>query len=142
MHPVASCCFCISGFLAIKSAPKNPEKSDKKSATQKLPESPRQRRGATTGTAEGSLARPHPRPRQGASRMPCASPRHPLRLYLALGGETPNINLFSANSPLYRRGRRFKIGAAWRSCPGTLLGGGTPFGRPYIALDASQMYRE
>ena len=27
----------------------------------------------------------------------------PLRLYLALGVETPNIDLFSVNSPLYRR---------------------------------------
>src|SRR3954469_9629768 len=26
---VVFCCFCISGFPAIKSAPKNPEKSDK-----------------------------------------------------------------------------------------------------------------
>src|SRR3954462_11220463 len=27
---VVFCCFCISGFPSIKSAPKNPEKSDKK----------------------------------------------------------------------------------------------------------------
>ena len=66
----------------------------------------------------------------------------PLRLYLALGVETPNIDLFSANSPLYRRRRRFKIGAAWRSCPGTLPEGGTPSGRPSIAMDASQMWHE
>src|SRR3954464_13414055 len=39
-----------------------------------------------------------------------------LRLYLALGVETPNIDIFSANSPLYRRHRRFKIGVVWRSC--------------------------
>src|SRR3954468_17047778 len=64
----------------------------------------------------------------------------PLRLYLALGVETPNIDLFSANSPLYRR--RFKIGAAWRSYPGTLPEGGTPSERPSIAMDASRMCRE
>src|SRR3954467_11202342 len=69
--------FCISGFPAIKSAPKIPEKLYKKSATRKLPESPRQRRGTTTGTPEGSLARPHPRPRQEASWLPCGSPRCP-----------------------------------------------------------------
>src|ERR1041385_615510 len=136
------CCFCISGFPAIKSAPKIPGKIYKKSAQQNLSESPRQRRRATTGTPKGSLARPHPRPCQGASWLPCGSPRHPLRLYLALGVETPNIDLFSANSPLYRRRRRFKIGAAWRSCSGTLPEGVTPSGRPSIAMDASRMCRE
>src|SRR3954466_812444 len=35
------CCFCISDFPAIKSAPKIPEKLYKKSASRKLPESPR-----------------------------------------------------------------------------------------------------
>src|SRR3954466_14354768 len=60
------CSFCISGFPAIKSAPKIPEKLYKKSVQRKLSESPRQRRGATTGTPEGSLTRTHPRPRQGA----------------------------------------------------------------------------
>src|SRR3954462_6359303 len=64
------CCFCISGFPAIKSAPKIPEKLYKKSASRKPPESPKEERGATTGTPEGSLARPHPRPRQGASWLP------------------------------------------------------------------------
>ena len=66
----------------------------------------------------------------------------PLRLYLALGVETPNIDLFSANSPLYRRRRRFKIGDARRSCPNTLPEGGTTFGRPSISMDASRMCRE
>src|SRR3954467_6857681 len=66
----------------------------------------------------------------------------PLRLYLPLGVETPNIDLFFANSPLYRRRRRFKIGAAWRSCPGTLPERRTPSGRPSIAMDSSQMYHE
>src|SRR3954462_7311388 len=59
--PVAVfCCFCISGFPANKSAPKIPEKLYKKSATRKLPESSRQRRGATTGTPEGSSTQSPP----------------------------------------------------------------------------------
>src|SRR3954465_11014574 len=72
---VVFCCFCILGFSAIKSAPNIPGKLYKKSATRKLPESPRQRRGATTGTPEGSLARPHPGPHRAPSWLPCGSPR-------------------------------------------------------------------
>src|SRR3954463_8858291 len=68
------CCFCISGFPAIKSAPKIPEKSDKKSALRKLPEKSREGRGATTRRPEGSLVRAHPRPRQGASWLTGRSP--------------------------------------------------------------------
>src|SRR3954470_4786556 len=71
---VVFCCFCISGFPAIKSAPKIPEKLDKKSALRKLPEKSREGRGDTTRRPEGSLARPHPRPRQGASWLPGGSP--------------------------------------------------------------------
>src|ERR1041385_1148814 len=66
------CCFCISGFPAIKSAPKILEKIYKKSASRKLPESPRKEGRATTGTPERSLARPHPRPRRAPSWLPCA----------------------------------------------------------------------
>src|SRR3954470_15755236 len=139
---VVFCCFCISGFPAIKSAPKISGKIYKKSAQRKLPESPRQRRRATTRRPGGSLVGPHPRPRQEASWLPGGPPGAPLCLYLALGVETPNINLTCANSPLYRRRRRFKIGAAWRSCPGTLPEGGTPSGRPSIAMDAFRMCRE
>src|SRR4051812_8884257 len=62
---VVFCFFCISGFPAIKSAAKNPEKSDKKPATRKLPESPKQRRRATTRKPGGQVARPHPGPHQG-----------------------------------------------------------------------------
>src|SRR3954466_12864265 len=61
------CCFCISGFPAIKSAPKIPEKLYKKSASRKLPESPRERRRATTSQPGGQVARPSPRPRQAPS---------------------------------------------------------------------------
>src|SRR3954466_6147607 len=141
--PVAVfCCFCISGFPAIKSAPKIPEKSDKKSALRKLHEKPREGRGATTRRPEGSLTRPHPRPRQGASWLTGGSPWCPLRLYLPLAEETPKMKPFFPISPLYRRRRRFKIGASWRSCSVTLPEGGTPSGRPYIDMDASQMCRE
>src|SRR3954470_13985650 len=57
------CCFCISGFPAIKSAPKIPEKLYKKSASRKLPESPRKEGRATTRQPGGCLAWPSPRPR-------------------------------------------------------------------------------
>src|SRR3954466_6720290 len=68
------CCFCISGFPAIKSAQKIPEKLYKKSASRKPPESPRKEGRATTGTPERSLARPHPRPRRAPSWLPCGPP--------------------------------------------------------------------
>src|SRR3954453_3480575 len=69
--PVAVfCCFCISAFPAIKSAPKNPENQIKNQRHGSIWKHQR-REGATTGTPEGSLARPHPRPRQGASWLPC-----------------------------------------------------------------------
>src|SRR3954465_5643559 len=74
---VVFCCFCISGFPSIKSAPKILEKLYKKLVTRKLPESPRQQRGATTGTPEGSLARTHPRSRRAPSWLPCGSPQCP-----------------------------------------------------------------
>src|ERR1043165_7280098 len=136
------CCFCISGFPAIKSASKHQGKIYKKSAQLKLPESPKEGRRATTRQPGGQVARPHPGPRQGPSWLTSGSPRCPLRLYLALGVETPNIDLTFANSPLYRRRGRFKIGAAWRSYSGTLPEGGTPSGRPSIAMDAFRMCRE
>src|SRR3954464_3013181 len=136
------CCFCISGFPAIKSAPKIPEKLYKKSASRKPLETPKEGRGATTGTPEGSLARSHPRSRQGASWLPYGPSRCPLCLYLPPDEETPNIDLLFPFSSLYSRHRRFKIGAAWRSCLGTLPEGGTPSERPSIAMDASRMCRE
>src|ERR1041385_945753 len=66
----------------------------------------------------------------------------PLRLYLPLGVETPKTDPSFAISPPFRHRCHFKIGAAWRSCSGTLLGEATPSGRPSIAMDASRMYRE
>ena len=73
------------------------------------------------GPPPGDQEGPWHGPTLGRARRPPGCLVGPLdapRLYLALGVETPNIDLFSANSPLYRRRRRFKIGAAWRSYPG------------------------
>src|SRR3954463_13646625 len=82
------CCFCISGFPAIKSAPKIPEKLYKKSASRKPLETPKEGRGATTGTPEGSLARSHPRSRQGASWLPYGPSRcPPLPIFCPRGGK-------------------------------------------------------
>src|ERR1041384_5839281 len=107
------CCFCTSGFPAIKSAPKILEKLYKKSASRKLPESPRKEGRATAGTPEGSLARPHPRPSRAPSWQPCGPPHAPFGLYLVPAEESHNINLLFPFSFLYRRLRRFKMGAAW-----------------------------
>src|SRR3954469_2376874 len=136
------CCFCISGFPAIKRAPKIPEKLYKKSASRKPPESPKEERGAPQGLQKG----PWRGPTLGRARGPPGCPVDPLgaplRLYLPPDEETPNIDLLFPFSSLYCRHRRFKIGAARRSCPGTLPEGGTPSGRPSIAMDASRMCRE
>ena len=100
-----------------------------------------QTRGA--GPPPGSQKGPWRGPTLGRAGHPPGCPvgplGAPLHLYLSLQVETPNIDLFSANSPLYRRRRRFKIGAAWRSCLGALPEGGTPSGRPSIAMDASRI---
>src|SRR4051812_26448585 len=115
------CSFCILGFPAIKSAPKFLEKLYKKPASRKLPEGPRKEGSGPTRAPEGSLARP-PLGRRAPSWLPCGPLGPPFGLYLAPTEETPNIDLLFANSSLYRRHRRcrFKIGAARRSCPGTL----------------------
>src|SRR3954464_10683173 len=96
--------------------------------------------GATTRRPGGSLARPHPRPRQEASWLPGGSPRCPPFAYIYPSGLKPLIRI--PFSRVFRCCRRFKIGAAWRSCPGTLPEGETPSGRPSIAMDASRMCRE
>ena len=88
--------------------------------------------GATTSDQEGAWRGPT----LGRARRPpgfLVGPLDaPLRLYLPLGVETPKTDLFFAKTSL----------AAWRSCSGTLPEGGTPSGRPSIAMDASRMCRE
>src|SRR3954467_3346455 len=88
------CYFCISGFPAIKSAPKIPEKLYKKSASRKPPETPRKEGRATTRTLEGSMARPSPRPRQAPSRLPGGPSRcPPFALIFTPEEEIPNIEV-------------------------------------------------
>ena len=103
----------------------------------------KRRRG---GPPQGLQKGPWRSPTLGRARGPPGCPvdplSAPLRLYLHPDKETPNIDFLFLFSSLYRRHRRFKIGAAWRSCLGTLPEGGTPFGRPSIAMDASRMCRE
>src|SRR3954464_12275759 len=60
------CCFCISCFPTIKSAPKIPENTDKKSAHRNLPESPGWGQRATTRDPGALVARPRGWSRQGA----------------------------------------------------------------------------
>src|SRR4051812_34971075 len=136
-----SAVFVFQVFRPLKVLPK----IRKNQIKNQRPGSFRNHQGSGGGPPPGDQEGPWRGPTLGRARRPLGflvGPLDtPLRLYLALGVETPNTDLFSANSPLYRR-RRFKIGATWRSCPGTLSGGGTPSGRPSIAMDASQMCRE
>src|SRR3954471_5399016 len=124
------CCFSISGFPTIKSAPKILEKSDKKSAHRNLPESPGWGQKATTREPGALVARPRGWPRQGVPGSLVDPLAAPLRLYLPPEEDIPNIEVLFPMSSLYRRRRRFKIGAAKRSCPSTLPEGGTTSGSP------------
>ena len=136
------CCFVFQVLRPLKVL----QKFRKNYIKNQRPESLRKHQGRKGGPPQGLQKGPWRGPTLGRARGPPGCPvgplDTPLRLYLALGVETPNIDLFYANSPLYRRRRRFKIGAAWRSCLGTLPGGGTPSGRPSIAIDAFRMCRE
>src|SRR4051812_25947372 len=78
------CCFCISGFPAIKSAPKNQEKIYKKSALPKLPESPKWDQKATTRGPSGAAKG---RAREGPSWITGGAPRcPPWRIFIPCGG--------------------------------------------------------
>src|SRR3954465_12768196 len=66
----------------------------------------------------------------------------PFRLYFPPVWKPLEAEPFFAKPSLFRRRRRFNIGAAWRSCSGTLPEGDTPYERPSIAMDASRMCRE
>src|ERR1041384_3113736 len=84
------CCFCISGFPAIKSAQKIPEKLYKKSASRKLPESTKEEGSGPTRDPGGFPAR-LPRACHLPSWLPSGPLGSPLGLYLAPAEETPNI---------------------------------------------------
>ena len=131
------CCFCILGFPAIKSAPKFWKKYIKNQRHRSF----WTHQSGTRGPPPGAQA-PWWRGQGGGALGTLLDPWCPIRLYLALAEETPNIDLLFPLSSLYRRRRRFKIGAARRSFPGTLPEGGTPSGRTSITMDASRMCRE
>src|SRR3954466_4618854 len=71
------CCFCISGFPTIKSAPTIPEKLYKKSAQRNLPESPKEGRRGPTRAPGALVARPRGRARQGGAWLPGGPPGCP-----------------------------------------------------------------
>ena len=111
------CCFCISGFPAIKSAPKIPEDLYKN----QCPGSLRNNQGRRGGPPQGIQKGPWRGPTLGRARHPPGCPvaplGSPLRLYLSLGVETPNIDMFFTNSSLYRRRRRFRSGLPGEAAP-------------------------
>src|SRR4051812_36998723 len=81
------CCFCISSFPAIKSAPKIPEKLYKKSASQKLPESPKEEGSGPTRDPGGF---PAPPPPPGPPPSPPGALVPPLPPYFSPTEKTPN----------------------------------------------------
>src|SRR3954468_9978112 len=83
------CCFCISGFPAIKSAPKILEQLYKKLASRKLPESPKWDQRATTMGPGALVARPGGGRAGNPPGFLVASLSAPLGLYLAPMEETP-----------------------------------------------------
>src|SRR3954467_8594701 len=134
------CCFSISGFPHIKSAPKFREKSNKKSAIRKLRETPRG--GGGRGDPPGPQA--HSRRALGWGRArglpgPLVPPlAAPLRPYILRDAKPPRREAFFAISPLFGR-RASKIGSTRRPLPGTLPEGGTTSGSFYTTMDASRM---
>src|SRR3954465_2743337 len=100
----------------------------------------RNHQGRKGGPPQGLQKGPWRVPTLGRAGHPPGCPVAPLGapfgLYLVPAEETPKIDLLLPFSSMYPRHRRLKIGAAKRSCPGTLPEGGTPSGRPSIAMDA------
>src|SRR4051812_36255558 len=93
------CCFCISGFPAIKSAPKIPKKSYKKSASRKPPETPKEGRGPPQGLQKG----PWCDPTLGRAREPPGCPVAPLGApfaYISPPTRKPLISIYLSRSPL------------------------------------------
>src|SRR3954464_11918940 len=97
------CCFSISCFPHIKSAPKIREKSDKKSAYRKLPETPRWGQRATTRGLGALVARPRVRPRQVAAWTPGGPLSPPFLLYILRDGILSKTEPFFVISPLFLR---------------------------------------
>ena len=141
MHPVASSCFLLFCYFRFSGLAnkfrKNyikiivPEASQRnKVGREWTHQGPRRVSGAPLGRAG------HP---PGCPVPPLGAP---FGLYLVPAEETPNTDLLFPFSSIYHRRCHFKIRAARRSCPGTLLEGGTPSERPSIAMDASRICRE
>ena len=79
---------------------------------------------------------------QGALGPLVAPLAAPFRLYLPPVQKPSTPEALFPISSLFRRRRRFKIGAARRGCPGTLPEGGFTSGSPSISMDASRMCHE
>src|ERR1041385_5543363 len=87
-------------------------------------------------------AQPHPWPRQGAPGAPGPPLAAPLLLFILRHGETPKIEPYFANSPLFRRRRASEIGGTVRTLPGTLPEGGSTSGSFSSTMEASWMFHE
>ena len=135
------CCFCISGFPALKMLQKFREKYIKNQRNRSFRKHQRSGGRPPPGVQEGAWRGPTLGHARGPPGCPVGPPDSPLRLYLPLVRKPSEQEPFFAKPSLFRR-RRFKIGAALRSCFGTLPEGDTPSGRPSIAMDASRMCRE
>ena len=136
------CCFSISGFPHIKRLQKFRKNQKKNQRTGTFRNHLGGARGPPPGTQVPwwcALGVGRVRGAPGSLVDPLAAP---LRLYIPPAEEIPNIQVLFPISSLYRRRRRFKIGAARRRYPGTLPEGGITSGSPSISMDASQMCRE
>src|SRR3954471_24505208 len=136
------CCFSISGFPHIKSAPKfrgNQIKNQREGTFRK-------HLGGARGPPPGAQA-PWWRT-LGAGRAkgppgPLVAPlASPLRLYILRLGKPSRTEPFFAISPLFRRRRAFEIGSTRRPLPGTLPEGWPTSGSLLSTMDASRMSRE
>src|ERR1041384_3816665 len=132
MHPVAiflfSAVFVFQVFRMIKVPKKFRKNYIKNQRSGRLQNNQGGRPGPLPGSQKGPWRGPNPRARRAPSWLPWVAPRRPLRLYNPLGVETPKEEVVFAETSLFRRHRRFQIGASWRSCPGTLPEGDHPFG--------------
>ena len=134
------CCFCISGFPAIKSAPKIPEKLYKKSVSRKPPETPRKEGRATTRTPEGSLAWPHPGPRRAPSWLTCGSLGAPFDPYFYPRGGNPDSRPLFTRSNFDLCCHRKHVSGGQNSCAGTLPGRGSAPG--FISIAVASLLHE